>query len=59
VILLIFLIISYIVGRLDKDSEGLMLLTNDGNLANQLTHPRYEHEKEYDVLLNRTLTKNK
>lgn len=44
----------FIVGRLDKDSEGLMLLTNDGNLANQLTHPRYEHEKEYDVLLNRT-----
>ena len=44
----------FIVGRLDKDSEGLMLLTNDGELANQLTHPRYEHEKEYDVLLNRT-----
>lgn len=44
----------FIVGRLDKDSEGLMLLTNDGDLANQLTHPRYEHEKEYDVLLNRT-----
>ncbi|NMC45452.1 MAG: rRNA pseudouridine synthase [Chloroflexi bacterium] len=44
----------FIVGRLDKDSEGLMLLTNDGNLANQLTHPRYKHEKEYDVLLNRT-----
>ena len=43
----------FIVGRLDKDSEGLMLLTNDGELANQLTHPRYEHEKEYDVLLNR------
>lgn len=44
----------FIVGRLDKDSEGLMLLTNDGDLTNQLTHPRYEHEKEYDVLLNRT-----
>jgi len=44
----------FIVGRLDKDSEGLMLLTNDGELANILTHPRYQHEKEYQVLLNRT-----
>jgi 23S rRNA pseudouridine2605 synthase len=39
------------VGRLDADSEGLVLLTNDGNLANALTHPRYEHEKEYRVLV--------
>ena len=39
----------YPVGRLDKDSEGLMLLTNDGELANRLMHPRYEHEKEYIV----------
>jgi 23S rRNA pseudouridine2605 synthase len=39
------------VGRLDVDSEGLILLTNDGELANQLTHPRYEHEKEYRVLV--------
>jgi len=39
----------FIVGRLDKNSEGLLLVTNDGNLANQLTHPRYEHEKEYLV----------
>jgi len=37
------------VGRLDKDSEGLMMLTNDGDLALQLTHPRYAHEKEYLV----------
>lgn len=44
----------FIVGRLDKESEGLILLTNDGDLANYLTHPRYEHEKEYEVLLNRT-----
>jgi len=39
------------VGRLDYDSEGLILLTNDGDLANKLTHPRYGHEKEYKVLL--------
>ena len=37
------------VGRLDKDSEGLMLLSNDGDLALRLTHPRYEHEKTYVV----------
>jgi 23S rRNA pseudouridine2605 synthase len=41
----------YPVGRLDADSEGLILLTNDGKLANRLTHPRYEHEKEYHVLV--------
>jgi 23S rRNA pseudouridine2605 synthase len=41
------------VGRLDVDSEGLILLTNDGELANQLTHPRYQHEKEYKVLVSR------
>lgn len=39
----------YPVGRLDADSEGLILLTNDGKLANRLTHPRYGHEKEYRV----------
>ncbi len=37
----------FCVGRLDKSSEGLMLLTNDGNLANQLTHPRFGVEKTY------------
>jgi len=41
----------FAVGRLDYDSEGLILLTNDGDLANRLTHPRYGHEKEYRVLL--------
>jgi 23S rRNA pseudouridine2605 synthase len=41
----------YPVGRLDMDSEGLILLTNDGELTNQLTHPRYGHEKEYRVLV--------
>lgn len=43
----------YPVGRLDVESEGLILLTNDGELANQLTHPRYGHEKEYRVLVAR------
>lgn len=43
----------YPVGRLDYDSEGLILLTNDGELANKLTHPRYGHEKEYRVLIAR------
>ena len=41
----------YPVGRLDLDSEGLILMTNDGELTNRLTHPRYEHEKEYRVLV--------
>jgi 23S rRNA pseudouridine2605 synthase len=43
----------YPVGRLDIDSEGLILMTNDGDLTNRLTHPRYGHEKEYRVLVAR------
>lgn len=43
------------VGRLDKDSSGLLILTNDGELANQLTHPRYEKEKHYLVELHQAL----
>lgn len=39
----------YPVGRLDLDSEGLLLLTNDGDLVNGLTHPRHEVEKHYEV----------
>ena len=42
----------YPVGRLDVNSEGLILLTDDGELANLLTHPRYKHDKEYRVLVN-------
>ena len=37
----------YAAGRLDANSEGLLLLTNDGDLAHRITHPRYQHEKEY------------
>jgi 23S rRNA pseudouridine2605 synthase len=41
----------YPVGRLDMDSEGLLLLTNDGALTQRLSHPRYQHEREYQVLV--------
>jgi pseudouridine synthase len=43
------------VGRLDKESSGLLLLTNDGDLANELTHPRYGKTKVYEVRLNKPL----
>mgnify|MGYP003767605037 CR=1 FL=1 len=45
----------YPVGRLDLRSEGLMILTNDGDLALRLTHPRYHLEKEYEVTLDREI----
>jgi len=45
----------YPVGRVDTDSEGIALLTNDEVLSNRLTHPRYEHEKEYVVTVDRIL----
>ncbi len=41
----------YPIGRLDKDSTGLLLLTNDGELHQHLSHPSFDHEKEYDVRL--------
>ena len=41
----------YPVGRLDKQSTGLILMTNDGDLAHKLTHPRYGHEKTYKVIV--------
>lgn len=43
------------VGRLDKNSSGLLLLTNDGQLANELTHPRYAKVKVYEVKLGKPL----
>lgn len=46
----------YPVGRLDKDSEGLMLLTNDGKFTQQLTHPSFETQKKYLVQLDRPMT---
>jgi len=41
------------IGRLDAQSEGLLLLTNDGDFAQRLTHPRFKIEKEYEVTLDR------
>lgn len=47
------------VGRLDKDSEGLLLLTNDGDLTYKLTHPKFQHKKEYEVYVSGVLPKEK
>lgn len=44
------------VGRLDKNSSGLLLMTNDGLLAYELTHPKFEKVKKYKIALNRDLT---
>ncbi len=46
----------YPVGRLDYDSEGLMLLTNDGDLAYRMTHPKFEIDKTYHVLVKGVMT---
>jgi 23S rRNA pseudouridine2605 synthase len=48
----------YPVGRLDKSTTGVLLLTNDGELAGKLTHPRYKRKKIYHVFLDRDLTRN-
>jgi pseudouridine synthase len=43
------------VGRLDKNSRGLVLLTNDGDFSYKLTHPSFEHEKEYEIVLGKEI----
>lgn len=44
------------IGRLDFKTEGLLIFTNDGDLTEQLAHPKYEHEKEYEVLVNKLIS---
>jgi len=48
----------YPVGRLDKDTTGVLLLTNDGDLTGKLTHPKYERKKIYHVFLDKPVIKN-
>ena len=48
----------YPVGRLDKDTTGVLLLTNDGDLAGKLTHPRYNRKKVYHVFLDKPVSKS-
>ena len=47
----------YPVGRLDRESEGLIVLTDDGELAQKLTHPSFKHEKEYELFASETKKK--
>lgn len=48
----------YPVGRLDKDTTGILLLTNDGDLTKKLTHPKYERRKIYHVFLDKPVTRS-
>lgn len=48
----------FTIGRLDKDTEGLLLLTNDGEFANRLMHPSFKIDKTYEVRLNKKLLPN-
>lgn len=47
----------YPIGRLDKNSRGLIILTNDGDITHKLSHPKFEHEKEYLVTVDKPITK--
>lgn len=44
------------IGRLDVYTEGLIVFTNDGELTQQMAHPRYEHDKEYEILANKEIS---
>lgn len=46
----------FAIGRLDKDSEGLILLTNDGEIAHKILYSEHEHEKEYIVTVDKPIT---
>lgn len=48
----------FAAGRLDKDSEGLLIITNDGEFTNSLTHPKYKFDKEYIVKIDKKLSKD-
>jgi 23S rRNA pseudouridine2604 synthase len=47
----------YPIGRLDKNSRGLIILTNDGDITHKLSHPKFEHEKEYLVTVDKPISK--
>lgn len=48
----------FAAGRLDKDSEGLLIITNDGEFTNSLTHPKYKFDKEYIVKIDKKLSQD-